>query len=148
MEIRNREAALCVIRRDETFLVSEVRDPHNGRIYHRPPGGGIEPGELPEQAVRREVLEELNVTLTEVEALGPLDHVWIWKSREVHERAWIFVADATDDARLDRGETPELIEADGDVQRTLWRALDGGGSETLPPLSPANLLEFLRRERR
>jgi ADP-ribose pyrophosphatase YjhB (NUDIX family) len=148
MEIRNREAALCVIRRGEMFLVSEVTDPHNGRIYHRPPGGGMEPGELPEHAVRREVLEELNLTLREIEALGPLDHVWAWKSREVHERAWIFLANASDDVCLNRGETPELVEADGDVQRTFWRALDGSGSETLPPLSPASLVEFLRRERR
>lgn len=144
MEIRNREAALCVIRRGDTFLVSEVKDPHNDVIYHRPPGGGLEPGERPEHAVRREVLEELNVTLGDVEVLGPLDHVWIWKSREVHERAWIFLADASDDRRLERGETPQLLEADGDVQRTFWRAWDGSGSRVLPPLSPTTLLEFVR----
>jgi 8-oxo-dGTP pyrophosphatase MutT (NUDIX family) len=148
MEIRNRESALCLIRRGQMFLVAEVRDPHNGAIYHRPPGGGIEPGERPEQAVRRELLEELNLTLGEVEALGPLDHVWIWKSREVHERAWIFLANASDDARFDRGETPELVEADGDVQRTVWRALDGSGSEMLPPLSPTKLLEFWRHSKK
>ena len=63
MRIQIRQAALCILRRDHTFLVAEVRDPHTGLIYHRPPGGGLEPNESPEQAVRREIQEELGITL-------------------------------------------------------------------------------------
>ena len=111
-------------------------------MLHRPPGGGLENGETPEQAVRRELLEELGITLTSIQALGAIDHVWFWKGREVRERAWIFLASSTADPRLDRGETPELIEADGQRVKTLWRAFDEA-DRSLAPLCPPNLAEFI-----
>jgi hypothetical protein len=38
MQIETRQAALCVFRRNSTFLVAENVDPHNGAVLHRPPG--------------------------------------------------------------------------------------------------------------
>jgi 8-oxo-dGTP pyrophosphatase MutT (NUDIX family) len=111
---------------------------------HRPVGGGLEEGETPEEAVRREVMEELGVTLGEIEPLGSIDHVWQWKGRENHERAWVFLSSSDMDERLSRGETPELIEADGDRFPTVWRAVRGP-AVGLPPLCPAALEEMLAR---
>ena len=143
MEIVNRQAALCLFRRGDEFLISEIVDPVGGAVLHRPPGGGVEDGETPEQAVRREVMEELRIRLTHVQLLGTIDHVWHWKGRELHERAWLFQASAADDPRLDRGETVELLEADGDRLKTVWRGC-AAREEDLPPLCPPGLLELLR----
>lgn len=59
MEIRNRPAArvLCVDAARRVLLL-RWRDPTDGHYLWEPPGGGIEPGETPFQAAKRELTEE------------------------------------------------------------------------------------------
>lgn len=72
---RVRVAAL--IERDGAMLVVRQRargasGRHDGAEYLTPPGGGVEPGETPEEAVAREVREEVGL---EVEGLAPVARV-------------------------------------------------------------------------
>ena len=65
--MRHRVAAL--IERDGQLLVARqrARGPsgrHDGALYRTPPGGGIEAGETPVDAVIREVREEVGLTVT------------------------------------------------------------------------------------
>jgi hypothetical protein len=72
---------------------------------------------------------------------GP--HKWFWKSREVRERAWIFLAHASDDPRFDESGTPEIREADGSCYRTVWRSFNRR-CHVLPVVCPATLPDVLR----
>jgi hypothetical protein len=58
-----------------------------------------------------------------IRALGAAEHVWFWKGHEVRERAWLFLADQSVDPRLEQGESPDLVEPDGDRFKTLWRSM-------------------------
>ena len=60
-------ARIVLVEHGKVALIRRVRD---GHTYYLFPGGGVEEGETPEQAARREAVEELGV---EVE-LGPLVH--------------------------------------------------------------------------
>ena len=142
MELETRKAALCLIRHGNAFLVTEIQDPQTGAVLHRPLGGGIEEGESPEQALRRELREELGITVATVPELGTVDHVWFWNGREVRERAWLFLASSSIDGRLSRGECPELVEADQCI-KTRWRRIDDNLG-AFPPLCPSTIAEFLK----
>ena len=60
-------ARIVLVEHGRVALIRRVRE---GRTYYLFPGGGVEDGETPEEAARREAVEELGV---EVE-LGPLVH--------------------------------------------------------------------------
>jgi hypothetical protein len=91
------------------------------------------------------LVAEIRDPKTAVQELGSIDHIWFWNGREIRERAWLYSASSSVDARLRRGETPDLLEANGQRIKTVWRPIrDDAGA--LPPLCPSSLLELLKPE--
>ena len=54
-----RDRSTAVVVRDNKILMVQVK--FDGRVFWQAPGGGVEAGELPEQAVLRELKEECNL---------------------------------------------------------------------------------------
>jgi ADP-ribose pyrophosphatase YjhB (NUDIX family) len=132
-----RPIALAVIRRGASLLVFEGRDEADGRRFHRPLGGGIRFGERSEDALRRELREELGAELREPRLLGVLEEVFRFRDEPCHELVFVYEASFDDAAWYDR----QCIDVDdeGDALRAVWvspRALD-------PPLYPEGLLALL-----
>lgn len=119
----------AVVVRGTRLLV--IRRPVNGRAYSVLPGGGIEPGETPEQAALRELSEETTLTGTVGRLLG----------REEHDdrAAWYFLM-------TDVRGTPQLsgMEAIHAGASNDYR-LDWVGVETLKSigLQPAGIRDRL-----
>ena len=88
----------CVILCDDQVLL--IRNTY-GRGRWTVPGGGLKPGETPEEAVRREVAEEVGLTLGAVQPLGR------FQGREDHRHDTVHVFAAQVEARsctIDPGE--------------------------------------------
>ena len=54
------------------------------------PGGKIEPGETPEQAIRREVAEETSIVLGDVELVGELTYPFPFRPTW-SQKSWVFL---------------------------------------------------------
>lgn len=103
------EATLCFpIRDGRILLIEKKRGLGAGKIHG--PGGKLEPGETPAEAVRREVREEVATPVPSVAKLGELEFV-------MGESTWMLVhVYRAPGLEGEAAETPEAIPR--------WYALD------------------------
>ncbi len=141
---RIRPIAICVFQNGDRILVARAFDSVKQQEFCRPLGGAIEFGERAEEAIGREVVEELGTEATELELLGVIENTFMHEGRPGHEIVFVFTGRLGDAALYLEPELP-LNEA-GWESRARWVALDeleGTGVA----LYPEGLLELLRRDR-
>jgi ADP-ribose pyrophosphatase YjhB (NUDIX family) len=146
MTDRIRPIALCVFRRrrgpDQT-LVEEGYDRVKGQRFFRPLGGGIEFGERAQDALTREIREELDAAITNLRLLGVLENIFSFEGAPGHEIVFVFEADFADDSLYDR----PIIEHQEAVDKRIvgtWMPLAAFVGPGAPPLYPDGLLDLLR----
>ncbi len=117
---------------DERHHVLVVRK--HGTTAFMQPGGKIEPGETPVQALRREVAEELGVGIV-AESVRPLGHHDAAAANEPGHRvaAELFLAE------LDGAPTPAA-----EIAEMAWIDPDAPGDIDLAPLTRDIVLECVR----
>ncbi len=113
------EVVAAVIRRAGSVLLCQRHDGEHLPLKWEFPGGKIDPGETPEDALVREIDEELDVVATIGERLAVIEHHYPEKSVRIH----FFVAG------IDGAAEPRAI-----VHRQLrWIPLDGLAGYDVPP---------------
>ena len=114
-------------------------DPDGERVFHRLIGGSVELGERSQDAVVREVAEELRATLVDTELLGVVENVFTYDGELGHEVVFVYAG------RLAEGD---VVPPEGgwydDLGVPMWiewrsTADPGDGGEDALPLYPDGL---------
>ena len=96
------------------MLLARIAPGYPGAGAWTLPGGGVEWGEHPEDALRREVFEESGLVLGTIEFLGIDSQVYDGRDHQtpIHVIRMIF--------RADLSGTPSVTEVDGSVDEAAW----------------------------
>jgi ADP-ribose pyrophosphatase YjhB (NUDIX family) len=136
---RIRSCVQAVARDGDRILVFEGFDPVKKQTFYRPLGGGIEFGERGEDAIRRELLEEIGASVTAVRYLATLENIFEYAGEPGHEIVLLYEVDLDEPPSAERFQG---VEETGECFDCVWMPLsafrDGG-----PPLYPDGLLELL-----
>ena len=136
--------ALVVDERGRVLLMRWVRD--FGSTFWITPGGGVEPGESPEEALRRELREEVGLT-------DPVQGRLVWTTEFVtpeyattRHRAWLTQRDAGDLVRVRVADVdvPTLVD-EGITDHRWWTVEELERSDELfgPPDLPTRVRRVL-----
>lgn len=136
-----RAIALAVLIQNDHIFVTEYTRSTNGELYYRPLGGGIEFYETGEDAVRRELREEIKADLINVRYMGLLENLFTTEEGRAHQICLMYTAQF---AEAYRNKTDYIIEGwEGESPfKALWKpiAMFRSGES---PLYPNGLIALL-----
>ena len=135
-----RPVAVAVIRQGERILVWEDYDPYTHEVVAVPLAGGIEFGETGEQAIARELAEEIGATPSRIRYLGLIEDIFDWAGKKRHEIYLIYDVELERQERL-KGEVVTVTEPDGSSYVARWRPLSEFRSSA--KLAPEGLLALV-----
>jgi 8-oxo-dGTP pyrophosphatase MutT (NUDIX family) len=131
---RIRPIALCLLRRGDHILVHEGYDSVKQAGFARSLGGGIDFGETSQDAVIREIKEELGVDITDVVLLGIVENIFEYEGEPGHEIVFIYDGRFVDEALYER-DSLAVVEGKREF-KAVWRSLQelrSGTARLVPP---------------
>jgi 8-oxo-dGTP pyrophosphatase MutT (NUDIX family) len=137
---RIRNLALCVFRHRGRILVACLHDKTKNQDFYRPLGGGIKFGESAQEALVREIREELDCEIEEICLLGVLENRFVYDDRAGHEILFVFDAKFKDRSLYSLKHVP-AHEGDDRMIKTKW--INPGRKNRKKPLYPEGMIELL-----
>lgn len=138
---RIRVIALGVFLNNGRILVFQGHDRVDGDVFFRPLGGGVEFGETGQNALIREIQEELGFGITGVKYLGTLENIFIYQGEPGHEVVLIYDARFVDPKVYSQSNL-HYTEGQGKEMPCQWLSLEDVEKKKLH-LYPLGLYELL-----
>ena len=92
-----RPVVLGLAIKNNKLLVSEGFDKIKNETFYRCLGGGIEFLEKSEEALKREFLEEINISITVKDFLGISENIFTYQGRKAHELILFYSIEISDE---------------------------------------------------
>lgn len=112
-----RVKAMCLLIQDDFILVADGSTmKSNARLviarnFYRVMGGTMEPNETAEETVRREIREELNSELENLERLDVIENIYTYEGHKGHEIVFLFKGELTN-KELRKQDKIHVVDAD------------------------------------
>lgn len=135
-----RVIAICVFRNGNKILAFEGYDAIKQQSYHRPLGGTVEFGERSDQAVIREIKEEINADVTDLRYLGTIENIFVYEGNKGHELVQVYDGRFVDESLYDKAIIQGVEKRS--PFRAVWVDLEKTGNG-YPPLYPTDLVGLL-----
>jgi 8-oxo-dGTP pyrophosphatase MutT (NUDIX family) len=138
--LRRVAARALVLDPDDRLLLVYFRGPNTGEEWWATPGGGLDPGETHEDALRRELLEEAGIEAEPGPCIWTREHVFHWAEHYIRQVERYYLV------RVDSAEiAPQLDLAAEDVHGIRWWSLAEleASDETFAPRRLAALVRDL-----
>jgi ADP-ribose pyrophosphatase YjhB (NUDIX family) len=139
-----RTKVICVFKHNNQILVGDCIDPTKNQLFYCPAGGGVEFGETTADAIKREIKEELNAEITDIELLGVLENLFTFDGQQGHEIVFVYDAKFMDQSFYSN-KNLKGTESNGMRFNAIWINLDDINENT-PPIYPDGLIDLLLRE--
>lgn len=139
-----RVKVICIFRKGNCILVREAFDPTKNELFYCPPGGGIKFGESSENALRREISEELDTVIENPRLLGVQENIFTFDGKQGHEIVFVYDAQLAKTSLYDVDQFTGC-ESNGENYKATWLDIDSIGPQA-PPVYPDGLLELIHKD--
>jgi ADP-ribose pyrophosphatase YjhB (NUDIX family) len=127
-----RPIAICLFYHNEKILVFKGYDRGKDESFYRPLEGAIEFGEYGEQAIRREIREEIQAEIRDIKFLTIFENIFKYEGKMAHEIVLVFDGTLVDSSLYEK----TLIVQEDDENQTkynaYWKSLEEIKQENQP----------------